>query len=186
MKRIDPFERIHPYLLLTSVYPFVIGHTDESFRKARTILKISCLLHDEVTLPGSLAIENIFIRDLLLQNEEFIKNGNLILDLRSSCKSFTDLMSEKNIEDPCVAIAANRFDNICKTTISFDAINTTTQFRNNLIEYLIYFISVSRKNEVKEKLQQSLVTIENWTSFLTLENAKKTVSGTYLQPNYVT
>ena len=157
MKRIDPFERIHPYLLLTSVYPFVIGHTDESFRKARTILKISCLLHDEVTLPGSLAIENIFIRDLLLQNEEFIKNGNLILDLRSSCKSFTDLMSEKNIEDPCVAIAANRFDNICKTTISFDAINTTTQFRNNLIEYNIPYTKLKLEKEESRCCRMSMI-----------------------------
>lgn len=180
MKRINPFERDNPYLLLTSVYPFIIGHTAEAFQKARTILKISCLLHNEITLPGSLAIENIFIRDLLLQNEEFLKNGNLILDLRSSCKSFSDLMSEKNIENPYIAIAANHFDSICKSTISFDASNTTNQFKTDLIGYLRHFISVSRKNEVKEKLQLSLKTIEDWPSFLTLENAKTALSGTYL------
>lgn len=169
-------------MLLTSVYPFIAGHNAEAFQKASTILKISCLLHDEITLPGSLAIENIFIRDLLLQNDAFLKNGNLILDLRSSCNSFSDLMSEKNIENRSTEIAAEHFDTICKSTISFDAPNTTNQFKTDIIKYLKYFISASRKNKVKEKLQQSLEMIGNWPSFLTLEDAKTALRGTYLTP----
>jgi hypothetical protein len=180
MKRINPFIREKPYLLLTSIYPFIIGNSANAFQEARIILKASCLLHEKTTIPGSLAIENPFIRDLLLENEEFIKQGNLMLDLRSTCNSFSDLINEKAINNPYIEIAANHFDNICKSSLSFDAPETSNQFKDDLRKYLLHFINISRKQEVKEQLSSSLLVIENKTGFLTLEGAKKALEGTYL------
>lgn len=182
MKRINPFLREKPYLLLTSIYPFVIGNSEKAFKEARVILKIACLLNEQNTVPGSLSIESNFVRRLLLSNDDFIKEGNLILDLRSSCNSFSELLKEKagliDIHD--VRIAANHFDKICKTTISFNAPETSNQLKGNIKYYLNYFISKAKKQEVKDTLHKSLEEIDSVKGFLSLEMAKKILEGSYL------
>src|SRR3954464_3622176 len=97
-------------ILMSSIYPFISGGGIDAHRRARATLKVDCLLHERATIPGSLAVGDPFIRALVVSHLEFVRSGDLVLDLREECGTFSALAAERYPGSADAARAAERFD----------------------------------------------------------------------------
>jgi len=154
--------------------------------QARVNLKLICLLHDSVTLPGSLAIEDSFVRVLLTQLLPFVNSGILKLDLRSSCNSFNDLAAQKFPDEPPIYVSrmAELLDKTCKETLLFDANNASQQYINELSIVLDSFHAKSRRRTVESEIEKAINRLSEADGVLTLQEALELLQNTYLDKKF--
>lgn len=154
MERIDPFKSDKEFILPCSIYPFFCRETQDSFSKGQILLKTACLLHDKITLPGSVLVESEFLTGLLAINNAFIKEEIVIIDLRSGCNSFSDLIKTKydNQITEDLKRRAEFFDSIITKTIIFDPIDTSNLFREKVKDFILASKSRARNKRILNEL----------------------------------
>lgn len=186
LHKVDPFATAVQPLLPCDVYPFVAGKTPLSFAKARTKLKLSCLLHDRLTIPGSLALQDPFVRGLSMELLPFIKSGQLCLDLRSSCHSFNDLAVQKHEElvPHATKTMADILDATCPQVISFDEKSTSSNYSAQLASVTNTLLMRTKSSSVAKKLESAIETLNKSPQAITLDIATSLMKGTYLGPRF--
>ena len=186
MKRVDPRLASQPYILPCNIYPFIIGTNIQAYTQARVNLKLTCLLHDNIALPGSLAMESEFIRALIVELFPFVEEGIIKFGLRSSCNSFSDLASQKYISQPSqnVLRMAELLDTTCKETLLFDATNTSSNYIMELSAFLRHIHTKARKSNIKSTVESALETLAETNGVFTLQDALKLIKNTYLDAQF--
>ncbi len=186
MRRIDPFSLPNPGLLPCNVYPFICGTGEDSYAIARASLKLCSLLHESIHLPGSVALQDPFVQALMIELAPFLENGQLRLDLRSSCASFSDLVSVKysgSAPDEISRMAAF-LDTKCKAALSFDAANTATGYSEDMIKVAREALQRARSQEVIAALNRAISFLHDRGPNLSIDTASSLMMGTRLHSRF--
>jgi hypothetical protein len=188
VKRINPFDSSQPYLLPCNVYPFICGSGQREYVLARTNLKLCCLLHDNVHFPGSIAVENPFVRDLALDIMPFLEAGTVKLDLRSSCTSFSELVRTKFDERaaPQAVRMAELLDARCPSVLFFDARDTAASYAKELGEVVRILRRRARDPSVVSHLDRASDFLLATRSSLPLVDVEGLLKGTHLNHRFAT
>jgi hypothetical protein len=160
-------------VLMSSVYPFISGGGLDAIRRARATLKVDCLLHEKATLPGSLALCDEFIRALVMSNLDFVRSGDLVLDLRNECSCFADLARLKYGSKLAVEIAkvAECYDSNAAHLLRFSATDTSSQFKTGMLDHLRSLLIKVKKREIRGLLESRIQHWENAERMFTLDDA---------------
>lgn len=136
MNRIDPYQSEKRYLRPLAIYPDGKKGGISDPISARADLKLAALLYDNLTLPASTSIQVPALRSILLQLGPLLQNSLIVLSMRSSVNSFSELVDAKHglPELEIRKQAANFFDYICPSTIGFDQSAASQNFLSALKE----------------------------------------------------
>jgi hypothetical protein len=158
MQRIDPYQSGHRYLRPLAIYPDGRSGGISNPVSARSDLKLAALLYDNLTLPASTSIQVPALRSILLQLGPLLENSLIVLSMRSSVPSFSDLVDAKS-DLPDVEIrkhAANFFDHICPSTLRFDPSAASENFATALKKRMQGDLELARFAHISEKIGEFL------------------------------
>jgi len=186
MIHIDPFSGSFRHLLPCDIYPFLSGGGENNYARARTSLKLSCLMHEFVHLPGSFVLEDQFVGALALEVLPFIESGDIKLDLRNNCGSYSHLAYIKYGGKPPVNIEkmALLLDNTCKSALSFDPLSTSFQFSSLLGDFAKHLLGNVTDENLSLKIEEAIKGIEANKFSLTLSLAESYMKDTILYPRF--
>jgi hypothetical protein len=139
MDFIDPLQGSRERVVLAGLYPFLHAGGTYDTTLAGSLLKAECLVQPECSIPGSMVLEEPSLRTLCLRNADLIRAGTLVLDLRSTVKSFRALALEKFGKDASDEIrkTADYLDEICPKVLAFNPTDSSARYTVKLREFLI-------------------------------------------------
>lgn len=186
MQRVNPMDSHEAALLPCHVYPFISGRGAHNFVQARTHLKLCCLLHDRLHLPGSLAMQDPFVQALTRSVLPFVEADHIRLDLRSSCASFSELAEIKfDGEAPeVVRDMAGLLDRSCVSVLMFDAMGTASAYAQRLLGALSHLRSRARSPFVCDAIDEASAWLRAHQDSITLDQAMNLLMGTYLHRRF--
>jgi hypothetical protein len=95
MEFIDPTREPGSRVVLAGLYPLIRGTEPYDADASLASLNAECLVQAECTIPGSMVLEEPDLQKLILANQELLRDGVLVLDLRNTVKSFHQLAKEQ-------------------------------------------------------------------------------------------
>lgn len=139
MRFIDPAFDPQGRMVLAGLYPFVRDVGSYDYKSASALLKTECLLQRECTIPGSMALENEIVRNMIKEHSELVRSGVFVLDLRNTAKSFNDLTIDKfgSKAPDEIKEMADYLDDICPSVIHFDPSANSDVYKDLMRSFLI-------------------------------------------------
>ena len=182
MKVLYPETLTHPPLRLSSAYPFVSGTGKSAFQNARITLKLSCLLHDHVTLPTSLVVKNPFLRTLIIENTDFLRSGSLLLDIRETSGSLRNHIVAKYGSEarPDDLATAEFLESKSLVAMLYDESKAAVKVKTYVLEALRAFRKHARKVAVQNNVDIAINAVESLNDVPTLDQTANILDGTYL------
>lgn len=182
MKLIYPETLSHPPLRLSSAYPFISGTSKSAFQNARISLKLSCLLHDRVTLPTSLVVKNPFLRTLIVENTDFLRSGSLLLDMRATSGSLRNhIVSKYGSEARPDDIAIAEFlESESSAAMLYDESKAAGKVKTYVLAALRAFRERARKAAIQHQVDIVIRAVESLNGVPTLEQTADILNGSYL------
>lgn len=172
----------HPPLRLSSAYPFISGTSKSAFQNARITLKLSCLLHDRVTLPTSLVVKNPFLRTLIIENTDFLRSGSLLLDMRETSGSLRNHIVSKYGSEACPddLAVAEFLESESSAVMLYDESKAAVKVKTYVLSALRAFRERARKAAVQHNVDIAIRAVESLNDVPTLEQTEDILNGTYL------
>jgi hypothetical protein len=173
MKYVDPKQDAQERVVLANIYPFIWSESQYDERLARASLMAECLVQCECTIPGSMALEVPEVRKLVLSNLELVKAGTLVLDLRSSVRSYNELAKlkyGKNISEE-IRRMADVLDEACPKVLHYDPDQTSDQYKTYMKIFLQKLSDSTDTGHEKKLLAGLIECIEKMNHYLRFADA---------------
>jgi len=173
MEFIDPATQPGERVVLAGLYPLLSVSSSYDMSGSSAVLKAECLVQDVCTVPGSMVIESPALQKLVLDNQELLSSGILVLDLRNSAKSFSDLIQQKyaNSASDDMRKTAELLDQTCSRVLHYSAEVTSDAYKNHMTGYLSRLMDISQTGLEKKAIAKLIETIRRQKSYLRYRDA---------------
>jgi hypothetical protein len=173
MEFVEPAKQGSRPVVLAGLYPFLHDTGAYDRDAALASLKAECIIQPECTIPGSMVLEEPTLRKLVTDNIELVKAGALVLDLRKTVKSFTELVEEKYGKSglPEMRKMAEFLDEICPRVLHFDPTQSSDDYKKYLITFLSELAETVETGLEKKSIFQLVEKLERQGHHLTYQEA---------------